>query len=356
MFEKRYERAASAIHPPEALVRRTLEKIAADDRHPALIPAGLRRIAAFVAALVLVVFAVRLALPQDDVTHPASSTPLSRPPEAAGYVFTPGTPYLDEEGRLVTPFSVTGAGVNAYTQILLRDTTVLFPHPHPNATRFAPETQPDYGKDYAADPTLDAQFQLSRDDGFTPENTELTFTFNLERITLCSDHRWVIHDTFDLSAQPLTIEQRKALILNPTQYYYFLDTPDPDHRAMTYFLTPGEPLLDLGRGAAITAIGYNHQHNLVVQARVPADWLTGSYYFEMLETDTGGETEWLFASETRVWHDDALQYAYIESVYDDVTKENVADYRLNTIVHPVDQIIEGPWTLTFDLTRLNFPD
>ncbi len=335
MFEERYEQAVQQEHPSEALIQDTLTKIEKQAHRPPRLPAGMRLAAALVTALAIIVVGVRWAVPHSDVTDQPEALPTETiHPLAEQYTVQAGTPLLGRDKAITIPFSVTGPGINAHTNLYFS------PSFNTSITR-------DYEKDYAADPTIEGEMRLWMDGGFSTGDNGFNLILSLKSISLCADHQRVTHHDFDLSAQPLSIELRGKQLLNPPRYNLPSDVSFAEP-AMTYYLTPGEMLLDLGHGIGITAIAYDHMHRLVIQACVPRSLPSGSYYWDNLESIADGT--WLYPEEVRVWYDDDLEYAYIESVYEGVTRENVSEYRLNTTCHPVDAIIEGPWELKVDLS------
>lgn len=370
MFEERYNRMIESVEPSQELVRRT--KKAAQPRKA---QAGAWK--PVVVCVLCVMMMAGAALWK--VMHTAASTsqPASQPdttempPQSTDDVteritVTAGQPYIigegaqtssfGEEGELCFPLIVTGDGINSSTYFHLD------PPVHPGLIH----TRTAFRRDYAPDEdgTAYPSIHMRLADGVAVEDLTGTVVLLVQEISLCSQHEAITHHDLRLGDVPIAREETRTVV----QYYGRTIQEDGSYGPLhaldpqeTQLLVPGDPIVELSGGMAITAIGFDSQSgHLVVQARIPLSLPEGSTCnvgLTPVEDGTGSsDGGWIHWSRERPWYDEENGYRYVEFVFWGINRANYTDYSLRTYSHPVDEIVTGPWTLTYDLDSLQNAD
>ncbi|MBQ7850364.1 MAG: hypothetical protein IJ343_11615 [Clostridia bacterium] len=370
MFEERYNRLMEGLEPSQELVKQTITE--AGQRKPQtgawkpVIVCMLCVMMVAGAALWRVMHTV--AAHNQHASQPDDTAVLLQPSDDASerITVTPGTPYFigenhplfhpDQEGQLCFPFEVSGSGVNGSTCVYTD-----FPE-YPGLINAGSSFQRDYSPE--SEGTVNAAIRMRLADGVSPESLTGTLTLLVNEVTLCSQHEAITHHDLLLSNVPKSREETRTVVQHYGRTvledgsYGPLHALDPQE---TQVLIPGDPFIELSGGMAVTAIGFEHKTGyLVVQVRIPLSLPEGSTCNVMLtpvEDGTGSSNGgWVHWHRERPWYDEANGYRYVEFIFMSANRSNYTNYSLRTFAHPIDEIITGPWILTYDLDAIENAD
>lgn len=370
MIEERYNRLMEGLGPSQELVQQTL----AGARKRKLQPGAWKPVMVCVLCVMMVAGAAlwrvleTAATQSQSASQPdATAAPLQPSADVSERItVTPGTPFIivedytfyppDKAGQLCFPFEVAGAGVNASTYVYAS------PPEYPGLIHAGTSFQRDYIPEKEG--TVNAAIRMRLAEGVSTDALTGTVMLTVNEISLCSQHEAVTHHNLLLSDVPKAQEETRTVV----QHYvravledgsygppYALDPQE------TQLLVPGEPVIQLSGGMAITAIGFDHTSGaLIVQARIPLSLPEGSTCNVMLtpvEDDSGSSNSgWVHWQKERPWYDEDNGCRYVEFIFLNVNRSNYAGYSLRTFTHPIDEIITGPWILTYDLDAIENAD
>lgn len=366
MLEERYNNMMEGVELSPELVQRTLRATRPHRKQTGAWKPML--VIALCVVMVVGAAAWRITQIAHLANHPASQAtdPESSIDPADRFTVTPGTPYIigegtpdsafGEAGDLCFPLIITGDGLNSSTYF------VIEPPVHPGLIHAGTAFRQNYAPDEEGTAYPSIRMRLA--DGIAVEDLTGTVTMCLKEISLCSQHEAITHHALDLSTVPLAREETRTVV----QYYGRTVQEDGSYGPLhaldpqeTQLLVPGEPIVELAGGMAITAIGFEQKSgHLVIQARIPLSLPGGSTCNVLLtpvEDGTGSsDGGWVHWNRERPWYDEANGYRYVEFIFADANRSNYTNYSLRTFTHPIDEIITGPWTLTYDLDAIETPD
>lgn len=370
MLEERYNNLMEGVVPSPELVQRTLRATRPHRKQTG----AWKPMLVIALCVVMVVGAaawrvIHTAATQNQPTSQSDTNP--GPPPSAGdtterITVTPGTPYFigedhpfyppDKAGQLCFPYEVTGSGVNGFTEVYAD------PPEYPGLIHAGASFYRDYATEKEG--TTNAAIRMRLAEGISADSLTGTVTLNVNIVTLCSQHEAITHHDLLLIDVPKAHEETRTVV----QYYGRTVQEDGSYGPLhaldpqeTQLLVPGEPIVELADGMAITAIGFEQKFgHLVVQVRIPLALPEGSTCNVMLtpvEDGTGSsDSGWVHWNRERPWYDEANGYRYVEFIFADANRSNYTNYSLRTFTHPIDEIITGPWTLTYDLDAIETPD
>ena len=370
MIDERYNNMMKDVEPSQELVQRTLR--AGKRQHP---PAEAWKPMLVIALCVMMVAgaaAWRVMHTTDSGSQPASQPDTTDAPSQPAsdaterITVTSGKPYIigegaqdpsfGEEGELCFPMVVTGDGINSSTCFYFD--TPEYPGLIHTRTAFRREHAPD--EEGTAHPSIHMRLA----DGVAVGDLTGTVVLSLTEISLCSQHEAITHHDLLLGEVPIAREETRTVV----QYYGRTIQEDGSYGPLhaldpqeTQLLVPGEPIVELAGGMAITAIGFEQKSgHLVIQARIPLSLPGGSTCNVLLtpvEDGTGSsDSGWRHCYRERPWYDETNGYRYVEFIFMSVNRVNYTRYSLRTVAHPIDEIVTGPWTLTYDLDAIKKPD
>lgn len=172
------------------------------------------------------------------------------------------------------------------------------------------------------------------------------YTVTMYRISLGRHFFPTFHKDLDLTTLPIadTFENTATL-------WHDIDADTNNQMC----LTPGDPIITMDKGMAITAFGFTEDGRFVIQNRSPMNLLAGEGIGACLVPQGYAEDDWqhwIVWTDSRLWIDENKSYCYCENIYP-ITAEELGGYTLRTYYYTVEEVLEGDWTVTIDVSNLN---
>lgn len=355
MFEKRYRSMMERIQPEDDLLERTLDAAEKQNRQaPGRLPV-LRLAAGAVCAFVLLVIAVaRILPPPRDVVASNGETlvesttfvPLaSTPAPHQDITVTAGTATIDAEGIISVPITIKGGA-------LVNQVCLNFTDNHPELITASYEGDFHSYLTTAGECQIIKKFRLQ--EGNVLSDLGENLSFSLSQITVFRNAAYVLHWWMDLNSLPFSQMQTCEAITSCSWWKVPENTtPGPEHihREVIQCLAPSDLNFDLGCGIAITGLGFNADNAFVIQMRVPMSLPFGSSCAASLMHDINGSRRRISGDHLGWWNDD-FTYVYHQFTFPEVHPDNLHEYRLETGITPISDVITGDWPITIPVSEI----
>ena len=338
MFEQRYKQLNEHRRPSEALIRETLS--AARPRKHTAWPS--RRWMIVICCFALLTTGTAIAGTFDftpllerlfpDTAKDFSAVRLSDTEQ--GITMTVMQANLTEEGHVELLIEFSGEGID--------DSVLPYFYSAPLSSS-SQDMIPEYDQPHASLWRHRGYADSQDPDWFTDNGL---YTVTMHRISLGRQFFPILHEDLDLTALPIADAfEHTAVALHETNV-------DETSRMC---LVPGEPIITLDKGMAITALGFTEDGRLVIQTRSPTDLLAGESVGVCLVPQGYAEDDWqhwVMRTEAYTWIDESNAYCYCENIFP-VTAGELGSYMLRTYYYTVEEVLEGSWTVTIDVNNLN---
>lgn len=354
MLEERYKQISESIHADEALIDRTLDAIEASNK-PRPRYASFRVAVSVVCAIVLIAAAcVNIVQPPKDIvasngekqTESTSFIPLSNTPAPKEIItVTAGTATIDADGIISVPLTIKGdALVNQ----------VLFDFTDHHSELIAASHESDFlcYAIPAGECQIIKKFRLQEGKSLNDLGENLSFL--LSEITVFRNAAYVLHWWMDLNSLPFSQMQTCEAITSCSWWKVPENTtPGPEHihHEVIQRLAPSDLYFDLGCGIAITGLGFNADNAFVIQIRVPMSLPFGSSCAASLMHDINGERRLISGDHLGWWNDD-FTYVYHQFTFPEVHPDNLHEYRLETGITPISDVIIGNWPIIIPISEI----
>lgn len=359
MIEKRYRSMMERIQPENDLLERTLDAAETHNRQAPDRLSILRLTAGAVCALVLlVVVAARIFPPPRDVVASHGETPTesttfvplaSTPAPHQDITVTAGTASIDAEGIISVPITIKG-------DALVNQVCLDFADNHPELITAS------YEEDFHSYLTTAGECQIIKrfhlQEGKTLSDLGENLSFSLSEITVYRNAAYVLHWFMDLNSLPVSQMQTREAITSCSWWKVPENTtPGPEHinREVIQCLSPSDLYFDLGCGIAITGLGFNADNAFVIQMRVPTSLPMGSSCIAHLMYDIHGDKR-LIAGDHLGWWSDDFTYVYHQFTFPEVNPDNLHEYRLETGITPISDVITGDWPISIPVSEIQTID
>lgn len=350
MYKDAFHRLNESVEASERLIQHTLQAAEQRASHKQIRPWQLA--GALAAALCVLVAAVLLQrpAPKDLVasngelpTATGGFLPLSstRPDAAQELSITAGAATITENGVISIPITVKGACIQDHVRLdFSHDNSLLSPAD---------------GQDQFPQPANEGLFTFAKNyklaEGKELDDLNGHVNFSVDTVILV-DVKEALHRDILLSTLPMAEYETSAVIAT---------NPSPEGggaREVHGHLVPGEPLIDLGHGCAVSAIGFNEQNQLVVQLRMPAELPWESTCGAFITPSATAQWDWNSLTPWDAylgWWDDDLSCIYRDFTFAQISPTKLDDIRLATKADPVIAEIKGPWALSAALPTAEPP-
>lgn len=339
MFEQRYRQMNARLHPDESLIQATL----AASRQTKRIVGLPKRLAVALCCLLLILTTGTAIASNFDLTpilerffpdtaKDFSAINLSDTEQGITMTVLQANLTVDGNVELLIEFSGDRIDDSAFphfnsTPVYASNQGMVEEYDKPNAILWRQRGYADHA------------------DWFTADGL---FTITMDGISLGRHFHPTIHQELDLTTLPIA-----APFANSVTTWSALDTKE---ETQTH-LVPGQPIIEMEKGMAITAFGFTKDGLFVIQTRSPMDLLAGEGVGACLVPKDRAEDDWqswgLF-TDTHVWFDESGVYYYCDNVYP-VTAGELGSYLLRTYYYTVEEVLEGDWTVTIDVNHLTPP-
>lgn len=162
--------------------------------------------------------------------------------------------------------------------------------------------------------------------------------FDIDRKIISENHG------LSLSSVPQA-EVQQAQGLSVMSYF------NPNKKESITTLVPGEPLVELPEGMAITAIGYLPNGQFVIQARIPNERPLGNSCSAWLVSRRDAFITRNF-TDIHMWWDEENGWIYREYLFD-ISPQELYQYQLHTACITVAETLADEWCVTIDVNHLN---
>lgn len=339
MFEQRYRQLNDRRHPEESLIQATL----AASRQPTRTVGLPKRIAvALCFLLLLLTTGTAIASTFDltpilerffpDTAKDFSAVGLSDTEQGITMTVLQANLTVDGNVELLIEFSGDAIDDSAY--------------PHFHSTPVFPSSQgpvEEYDKPNAI--LWRQRGYADHADWFTEDGL---FTVTMYRISLGRHFHPTLHHDLDLTALPIA-----DTFANTSTTWNAHSAEDETQTC----LVPGQPIIEMEKGMAITAVGFTEDGLFVIQTRAPMDLLVGEGVGACLVPKGCAEDDWqswILGTDLHGWFDESGVYYYCDNVYP-VTAGELGSYLLRTYYYTVEEVLEGDWTVTIDVNSLTHP-
>lgn len=354
MLEERYKQISENIHADEVLIDRTLDAIEASNT-PRPRYASFRVAVSVICAIVLIVAAcVNIVQPPRDIvasdgenlTESTSFIPFSSTPVPKDIItVTAGTATIDAEGIISIPLTIKG---DALVNQVLFD----FTDHHSELIAVSHES------DFLCYAISAGEFQITKkyrlQEGKSLDDLGENLSFSLSEITVFRNAAYVLHWLMDLNSLPFS--RMQTCEANTSVSWWKVpenSTPGPEHiqREVIQCLAPSNLNFDLGCGICITGLGFNDDNAFMIQMCVPMSLPMGSSCIAQLVHDIDGERR-LLSGEHLGWWNDSFTYVYHQFTFPEVNPDNLHEYRLETGITPISDIIAGEWPIIIPVSEI----
>ncbi len=356
MFEKRYRRMMEHIQPEDDLLKQTLDAAEKQNRQaPGRLPVLQLTVGAVCALVLLVIVAARFLPPPRDVVASHGETPVesttfvplaSTPGPHQNVTVTAGTATIDAEGIISVPITIK-------SDALVNQAMFHFTDNHPELSNASNEDEFFSFIPHAGECQIIKKFRLQ--DGKALSDLGESLTFSLSKITVYRNATYALHWAMNLNGFPFSEMQTREAITSVSWWKVPENTtPSPEHihREVIQCLTPSDLSFDLGCGIAITGLGFNADNAFVIQMRVPMSLPMGSSCIAHLVYDIHGENRLISGDHLGWWSDD-FTYVYHQFTFPEVSPDNLHEYRLETGITPISDIITGNWPIIIPVSEIN---
>ena len=341
MFEERYAKMNESLHPGDEAVRRVLAAGKRQTWQPALSRRWM--VAALCLALVLLTGTAVAANVEYDFSEllrrwfpmsASSFSPVQLSDTRQGVTMTVLQANLTEAGKveLIVGFSgdrvdensLPGLGYGApvlFSEKMIQGDITPENSPYPLIWRFIASPGEEHADWY--DPNGHFTLYMTR--------------FDIGRQTISETHG------LTLTAVPQPALQQVLGIS-------VMESFNPNEKESITTLAPGEPLVELPEGMAVTAMGYLPDGRFVLQSRIPIDRPLGNTCSAWLVSrkdafSTPAE------SDHRMWWDEENGWIYSEVLYD-IPPQELYTYQLHTVYVTVAETLTDEWHVTIDVNSL----
>lgn len=339
MFEQRYKQLYEHLHPSEALIQDVLSAPRRGKQTARLSKRWIVAICCFVLLLttgtaIAGTFDLMPILEQffPDTAKDFSAVNLSDTEQ--GITMTVMQANLTEEGHVDLLIEFSGEGIDDSALPFFYSTPltdigqgVILEYDKPNAILWRQSGYADANHpDWFADSGL--------------------YTVTMHRICLGRYFFPTFHTNLDLTALPIADSFENTATL--------WDDLNADEESQTC-LVPGDPIITMAKGMAITAFGFTEDGYLIIQNRSPMNLLDGEGIGACLVPRGYAEDDWqhwVMWTNSRLWIDENSSSCYCENIYP-VTAEELGSYTLRTYYYTVEEVLEGDWTVTIDVNNLS---
>ena len=355
MFEKRYRRMMEHIQPEDDLLKQTLDAAEKQNRQALRgLPVLQLTVGAFCALVLLVMIAARFLPPPRDVVASHGETPVesttfvplaSTPGPHQDVTVTAGTATIDAEGLISVPITIK-------SDALVNQVCLDFTDNHPELIAASYEGDFHSYLTTAGECQIIKRFRLQ--EGKTLSDLGESLSFSLSEITIFRNAAYVLHWWMDLNSLPFSQMQTCEAITSCSWWKVPPNTtPGPEHinREVIQCLAPSDLSFDLGCGIAITGLGFNADNAFVIQMRVPMSLPMGSSCIAHLVYDIHGENRLISGDHLGWWSND-FAYVYHQFTFPEVSPDNLHEYRLETGITPISDIITGNWPIIIPVSEI----